>query len=79
MLYMYMYIVVFDTVKCTLERVRRMANWMALLPVKFQTGSAWAYTQEYMELSGVLLYWSNINSNVQHNLICNIGKIIPYG
>ena len=76
---LYMYIVVFDTVKCTRERVRRMAKLMALLPIKFQTGPAWAYTQEYMELSGVLLYLSDINSYEQHNLICNIGKIIPYG
>ena len=76
---LYMYIVVFDTVKCIWERVRRMANWMALLPIKFQIGSAWAYTQEYMELSGVLLYLSNINNYEQHNFICNIGKIIPYG
>ena len=53
-------------------------NWMALLPIKFQTGSAWAYTQEYMEFSGVLLYLFNINNYEQHNLICIIGKIIPY-
>ena len=46
---------------------------------KFQTGSAWAYTQDYMELSGVLLYLSNISNYEQRNLICKIGKIIPYG
>ena len=39
---------------------------------QFQTGSAWAYTQEYMELSGVLLYLSDINNYEQHSVQENV-------
>ena len=76
MLYMYIVILILWNIH---GRVRRIAIWMALLPIKFQTGSARAYTQEYMELRGVLLYLFNINSYGQYNLICDIGNIIPFG
>ena len=74
----YMHNGIVGTMEYTWERVQRIANRLAVLPVKFQTGSTRTYTHEYMELNGVILWISNINSYEQHNLICDIDKITLY-